>query len=226
MATDIRIAGRKRVRLPQNMDALHAGRDKALAVAPRLDDGRVVPGYRYKEILNAYEEAGLKPREITAEPTHQTRPPMFAADPRLAKKIVKYIRAGYPYTTVCRAVGVSRETFLQWLQRGKDGHPVYQAFYERVCRAEAKAEMDVLESLSQHQKDEWKVSAWKLERRWPEHWGRRDAFRAETQANINVTVTSKEGLGKEVANDVTSRELARRMIDGNEYGYEVVEDTK
>jgi hypothetical protein len=153
------------------MEAVHKGRDESFRNAPRLDDGRIVPGYRYKEILNAYEEAGLKPRVITGEITHQTRPPMFASDPKIGKKIIKFIRAGYPYTTVCRAVGVSRETFLQWLQRGKDGHPVYAEFYARVQRAEAKAEIGILENLRAHEKDEWKVSAWQFERRWPEHWG-------------------------------------------------------
>jgi hypothetical protein len=55
---------------------------------------------------------------------------------------------------------------------------------------------------------------------------RKDAFRAELQLHTEVTVNTKEGLGKEVANDASSRELARRMIDGTTYGYEDITDQK
>jgi hypothetical protein len=108
------------------------------------------------------------------------------------------------------------------MTKGRDGIDPYKGLFERVCRAEAKAEMDNLVELKRHQKNEWKVSAWLLERRWPEHWARRDAFKAEIAVNAEVTLKGKEQLAKRVVTDEASRELARRLIDGDEFGYEEV----
>lgn len=221
------MSGKRRVRLDkdyrpgQSMVAVNAARDEAYKNAPRDENGRMIPGFRYKEVLSAYEEAGLEANVMGGETSITTRPPLFVAQPRKGKQLVKLIREGYPYTTVCRAIGISRPTFMTWMAKGRDGIDPYRALFVKVCKAEAKAEMNDLKHLREHQKSEWKVSAWLLERRWPEHWARRDAFKAEVQSTIEITLKGKEKLAREVVNDEASRELARRMIDGDEFGYSV-----
>lgn len=222
--------GRERVRLSkgtpeQSVKAMHEGRAKSHKKAPRRENGKVIQGYKYKELLEGYRENGLEPHVINGPMVTKPRTPMFVDQPSLAKRIIKFIRKGYPYTTVCRYVGVTPKTFKEWLERGKAGvSPEYVRFYERVARAEAHAEMQTLENLKRHGKADWRVSAWQLERRWPEHWAKKDRIAAELTVNSNVQADSKEHLGKAVVQDLAARELARRLISGDEFGYTDITD--
>ena len=210
---------RKRLPSAKSMKALHAGRDKAFKEAPRLESGKIVPAFRYKKVIDAYKRHGVKPK--SGFKAHSR--PLFVKEPKIGKQIIKFIGMGYPYTTVCRAVGVSRDAFMKWLTLGQsNATKEYASFYRKVCRAEAKAEIDNLEELKKHQKYDWRSSAWMLERRWPEHWARRDAEKASLKVNGQITVTHKHELSKKVASDPAALELARKMIDGNEFGYDEV----
>lgn len=217
---------KRRVRLEdppdrrRDMTKANAARDEAFRTAPRDSEGRMIPGFRYKQLVDAYEAAGLEPTVIDENHYNLTKPPLFLSRPDKGRKILKMLRKGMPYTTVCRFIGINRKTFIDWMVKGQEGHPHYVDFYEKICKAEAQAEIKRLEQLRLDGRGDWKSSAWQLERRWPEHWARRDAFKAEVQANVEVHVHGKEKLAKQVVDDEASRELARRMIDGQEYGYE------
>lgn len=227
--------GKKRVRLGSStlqrpdknrLKAMDKGRKKSLKKAERRDNGKAIRGYKYKAVLDGYRENGLEPHIYNGVPQKtRTTVPLFEKDPRIGNQIVKFIRAGYPYTTVCRYVGVSRNTFMSWLEKGKANYsPSYSNFYKRVARAEARAEMRTLKKLRQHENADWRVSAWQLERRWPEHWGKRDAVQAELKVNATLNIDNKESLGSVVVNDEEARALARKMIEGDEFGYQVVDE--
>lgn len=212
---------RKRLHSPDAMQALHAGRDKAFKEAPRLESGKIVPGFKYKALIDSYKRHGVKPKNGLS---HYASKPLFMREPKLGNKIIKFLRMGYPYTTVCRAVGINSDTLKRWMALGlSNASPEYTKFFRRICKAEAKAEMKDLEKLKAHQKYDWRSSAWLLERRWPEHWARRDAIKAELKINGQINVTHKHELSQKVAQDPTALELARKMIDGNEYGYDEVD---
>lgn len=180
----------------------------------------------YEELVEAYEANGLAPVVLNGESLYQTKP-MFVTDTGLAKKIFKLVKAGHNHITVCRAVGISRSTFNMWLERGRTGYSRdYEKFYHKVMRCEARAEIDILNTLNSHAKVDWRVNAWKLERRFPEHWGKKDRLKAETTVNAVFNIDVKEDLGKQVLADGTARELARKIIEGNEFGYEVKGDSE
>ena len=211
---------RKKLVSASTMKALHAGRDKAFKEAPRLENGKIVPAFKYKALIDSYKRHGVKPKKLL---NHYASKPLFLREPKKGNRIIKFIRMGYPYTTVCRAVGINRDTFIRWLTLGQsNASKEYAKFYRRVCKAEAQAEMNDLKKLSEHQKFDWRASAWKLERRWPEHWAKRDAIRAELKINGQVNVTHKHELSQKVAQDPAALELARKMIDGTEFGYDEV----
>ena len=154
-------------------------------------------------------------RKLYGGPPSSHRLPAFQTDPNLAKRICKAIAEGFPYMTVCAHLGVRVTTFLTWLERGKNGYaPEYVKFYRSVCRAEATGEMNILRRLRRHASSDWRVSAWQLERLWPEKYGRVDRIRAESRATISITTDAKRNLGAQVVQDDVARELARRMIDG------------
>lgn len=211
-----------RVRLNQKdsskaVAAMAKARDKSYKEAPRTPKGKIVNGYGYKAVLEGYRENRLEPTVIG--PGSNVKP-AFVLQPNLGKRIVRLIRKGYPYTTVCRYCGIAPKTFRDWLDRGRDGFSIeYVEFYEAVAKAEGYAEMRTLNKLKSHENADWRVSAWQLERRWPEHWSKKDRMVAEMHVNATVNVDSKEGLGQKVVTDEAARELARKLIDGDAFDY-------
>lgn len=154
-------------------------------------------------------------RKAYGGPSIDHRMPAFQKDPNLGKRLCKAIAEGFPYTTVCNHLGIRIPTFLLWLERGRNGYaPEYVRLYRSVCRAEAVGEMNILRRLRRHAASDWRVSAWQLERLWPEKYGRVDRIRAETRSTIQITADTKKNLGAQVVQDDVARELARRMIDG------------
>src|SRR5690606_23739114 len=111
--------------------------------------GKIPHAYKYKEVLEGYRENGLKPTIIQP---NQGPPPAFVLQPNLGKRIVRLIRKGYPYTTVCRYCGIAPKTFRDWLERGRDGYSIeYVEFHEAVAKAEGFAEMRTLNKLKSHE---------------------------------------------------------------------------
>lgn len=94
-------------------------------------------------------------------------------------KIVASLRAGaYPETAAALA-GINRDTLYDWLKKGRgdDKTPPrepFATFAREVEAAMAEAELRDLEILRRAAEDGvWQASAWRLERRWPQRWGRR-----------------------------------------------------
>lgn len=215
---------KRRVRLSespskQRVEALQRGKEKSFKEARKRNGGKIPHGYKYKAILDGYRENGLEPTIVKSDHPLQ-RDPMFVVQPSLGRRIIKLIKKGYPYTTVCRFVGITPKTLKDWLEKGKAGYsPDYQDFYEKFCRAEASGEMRTLKQLRKHENADWRVSAWQLERRWPENWSKKDRMVAEMHINASITTDSKEALGQTVLEDDAARALARKLIDGSEFGF-------
>lgn len=213
-------SGRVRERLPRTISEDHKAKLKkglreAQARAPKKPNGKIVSNYKFRTLVD--EPTIIGPVSKTYGGVVSEHKPAFLRYPALRKRMIKYIRLGYPYTTVCNYCGVKSAQFLVWLEKGKNGYnEEYVRFYKDVCKAEAKGEMEILKKLRKHSSADWRVSAWQLERMWPEKFGRVDRIRAETRATISVTTDAKKNLGTKVTNDEVARELARRMIDGDE----------
>jgi hypothetical protein len=88
--------------------------------------------------------------------------------PEIIDKILNAIAVGAPFTHACNYAGISFETFNEW----RKGKP---EFSEQVKEAEGKAVIGWLARIEQAAKEgNWTAAAWKLERRFPEDFGRRD----------------------------------------------------
>jgi hypothetical protein len=214
-------SGRTRVRLEprtitkDHVKKLHKGLREARARAPKKPNGKTAALYKYRNLIDNPPEVIGPVVKTYGGQTSQHRDPLFVTDPPLRKRIIKLLRQGFIYTTVCNYVGVRINTFLAWLERGKAGYSrPYIKFYRSVCRAEAVGEMNILRKMRRHSSSDWRVSAWQLERIWPEKYGRVDRIKAETRSTISVTTDAKKSLGTKVIQDDVARELARRMIDG------------
>lgn len=95
--------------------------------------------------------------------------------PDVQEGLVAMLRAGNYVEVACRAVGVPRRTFDEWMQRGKSGKPAdveYREFRERVAKARAMGEARNVAAIAAAAQQSWQAAAWLLERQHPERWGR------------------------------------------------------
>lgn len=87
--------------------------------------------------------------------------------PERVEKILQAIRLGATYKIACAYAGINPDTFYEWLKR----HP---EFADAVKQAEGVGAIGWLEKIERAANDgEWTAAAWKLERRYPDDYGRR-----------------------------------------------------
>ncbi len=122
------------------------------------------------------------------------RPTKF--DDKIAAQILQAVRVGCYIETAAAYAGISKQTLYNWLKIGarrRTGplHDFHTAF-ERVL---AQAEMRDLALISKAAEEQWQAAAWRLERKFPDRWGRRErhdvSLGAEEGAVIRVTVGGK-----------------------------------
>ena len=106
-----------------------------------------------------------------ARPKHTTK---LELEPELAARIITYIRAGSYLETAAAAGGVNKSTLHRWLQRGSEGEEPFAKFCDQVEAALAEAELRDLARIDRAADSNWQAAAWKLERRNPKMWGRRE----------------------------------------------------
>ena len=105
--------------------------------------------------------------------------------------------------TASALAGINKTTVYEWLKRGarekerlenqpngrmrKDEEP-FVRFSNAVEKAQAEAEQRDLLIIAKASANDWKASAWRLERRFPAKWGRKERLDFEakvTNENIN-----------------------------------------
>lgn len=88
--------------------------------------------------------------------------------PATVKKITDALAAGNTRKASCLYAGIDQKTFETWVKR-------YSDFSEAVENAESRAEVGHVANIAQAaRKGNWTASAWWLERRRHEDWGRKD----------------------------------------------------
>lgn len=142
--------------------------------------------------------------------------------PELTAKICDMLRAGNYIETAAAYAGINKTTLYDWMKRGaremervelagkgakirKKEQP-YVDFSNAVTKALAEAEVRDLIIISNAAKTDWKAAAWKLERRTPDKWGRKERLDAnlqhsgkdggpiQTEQNLNLSNLSDEEL--------------------------------
>lgn len=112
----------------------------------------------------------------------------------LIKQITSLIEIGVYNKVACQSVGIDESTFYIWMRKGEQSiaenkHDIYRRFYEEVKKAESKSMVRHLTNIVKaSQEGNWQASAWILERRYPELWGRKDRMNLETDNGIVVKI--------------------------------------
>lgn len=98
--------------------------------------------------------------------------------PETVKKITDAIKLGATYKLACNYAGIDYSTFNEW-QKTKP------KFSEAVKAAEGEAAVKWLAKIEAAAVKSWQAAAWKLERRYPQDYGR-------TIQDHNVTVRHED----------------------------------
>lgn len=88
--------------------------------------------------------------------------------PEVQERIVQAISMGATYELASQFGGIHYDTFNEWMKGKPD-------FSEAVKAAEGRAVVGWLAKIEKAASDgNWQAAAWKLERRYPENYGRTD----------------------------------------------------
>lgn len=91
------------------------------------------------------------------------------------KKLRMAIEAGMSQKRACRVAGISHETLRLWREDPRKA----DALTALIEEAEAAFEQRMLQVIDKAatENDQWQAAAWRLERKWPEDFGRRDTVK-------------------------------------------------
>jgi transposase len=106
----------------------------------------------------------------------------------LQAKIVQAIEAGNYIETAAAYAGVDKVSLYAWMKKGhhEPENGLHREFLNAVQKALAAAEVRDVTLLAAAAEESWQAAAWRLERKFPDRWGRRD------------TVTVLQRLAKEL----------------------------
>lgn len=123
--------------------------------------------------------------------------------PELQNKICDAIRMGNYIETAAAYAGVNKTTLYDWLKRGarererveknpsakiKKSEAPFVEFSNAVEKALADAEVRDVLIIANAAKENWQAAAWRLERKFPERWGRKDKVQADVNHSGNMQV--------------------------------------
>lgn len=126
--------------------------------------------------------------------------------PEITNQICNLIEKGLPYSFVCEAVGIHKDTFYDWMKKGEAGKKEFSDFSDSVNRSKANFALKCLERVNQAA-DNGSVfcATWLLEKRFPEEFGKRENINIKSKnenenlnINANVKVESPEEIEQEI----------------------------
>lgn len=110
------------------------------------------------------------------------------------KRIIQAIELGATYELASQFGGIAYNTFNEWMKAGERAESgAKRDFYEAVKQAEGKAAVKWLLQIEKASAENWQSAAWKLERRYPDTYGRRD-IRHSGRVNVDVTKLTDDEL--------------------------------
>lgn len=108
--------------------------------------------------------------------------------PELQNEICKVIRAGNYIETAAAFAGVSKQTLYNWMRKGRQAKSgKYREFLDAVKKALAESEVRDVMIIAKAAEENWQAAAWRLERKFPDRWGRKDRIDANLEHSGNIT---------------------------------------
>jgi len=118
--------------------------------------------------------------------------------PEVQQKLIEAIKEGNYYEAACAYAGISYQTFLNWLERGKrEKSGKFFEFFEAVTRAEAEAERKIVKMWIEAIPEDWRAARDFLERRYPDRWGKKDHLNLSGDVGVKITIVKAKKRKKE-----------------------------
>lgn len=92
--------------------------------------------------------------------------------PETQQLIIQALSVGATHRIACEYAGIHQDTFYLWLQKGAEGKPPYSEFSEAVTRTQGRAAVGWLAKIEAAGAEDWRALAFKLERRYPDEYGK------------------------------------------------------
>lgn len=116
--------------------------------------------------------------------------------PETQERLVQAISVGSTYEHACLYAGIDYSTFAAWMASAADGDKRFIEFSEAIKQAEGRALVKWQALIDKAaQEGTWQAAAWKLERRYPQDYGR-TVQDHNIKAKIDITSMSDEELEK------------------------------
>ena len=109
--------------------------------------------------------------------------------PELQAQIILALRAGNYIEVAAAHVGIDKVTLYAWLREGARHPGRHREFSHAVLKAQAEAHVMDVARIAKAAQTQWQAAAWRLERKFPAQWGRRDYLTHEH------TLTVKQAWG-------------------------------
>lgn len=95
--------------------------------------------------------------------------------PEIQARVVQAIQAGNYLEVAAAYAGLSKDTLYRWMKAGaRSSSGPYREFSDAIQKALADAEVRDVALIAKAAADgEWTAAAWRLERKFPDRWGRR-----------------------------------------------------
>ncbi len=136
--------------------------------------------------------------------------------PELIDTILKFVASGSYFETAATAAGVPRPTFYYWLKQSNNpkANPIYKEFRIKLEKAAAEAELKDILRIAQASQSQWQAAAWRLERRYPDRWGKVEKHNVSGEQKVTfVTQIGDDGSVFRIEN--SPQEIEAETDDGD-----------
>ena len=113
--------------------------------------------------------------------------PTKLVDDDTQQRILNAIRLGLGIDDAAVYAGINRSTFFRWQAWGEEGKEPYASFCDALKNARIECKMRLLANLERFSEN-WIVSAWRLERMFPDEFGRH-RHQIEMQSDTKASIT-------------------------------------
>lgn len=129
--------------------------------------------------------------------------------PEIINEVKDCIRLGMSYAATAGAIGITPDTFYNWMAWGKEGKAPYASLYGSVREAEAHLMQDCLLKLRKAA-DLGNIESIRfiLERRFPRDWGKQENLNInqKTEAvNVNITPELKQSEADKIRAEILAK---------------------
>ncbi len=138
--------------------------------------------------------------------------------PILQSEMIELIKAGNYVEVACDMVGLYNSTYNEWMRKAESSTRAnkYTHFSDTLKKAQAFSEARDVALIARAGEKHWRAAAWRLERRYPERWGRQK-LGVKHSGNVDGTVSHIDEIDrraiKEALNIVAMSAKPESMYD-------------